>query len=616
MDPLDLLKRYYGHTSFRDGQRELIEALLSGRDALGVMPTGAGKSVCYQIPALMLPGVTLVLSPLISLMKDQVSALTQAGVPAAYLNSSLSAAQQETVLRRARAGAYKILYVAPERLEAPSFVRFADETDIPFIAVDEAHCVSQWGQDFRPSYLKIPAFIEHLPKRPTIGAFTATATADVKTDVERLLGLRKPLRLTTGFDRPNLYFDVAKPAQKLDWLLQYLRGHEAQSGIVYCATRANVERVCQSLRDAGLPATRYHAGLSDEERRQNQEDFVFDRARVMAATNAFGMGIDKSNVSYVIHYNMPKNVESYYQEAGRAGRDGSPADCVLLYSGSDVATCKYMILHSDENPELSDEDRALVQRLDMERLDQMVGYCKTDGCLRSYILQYFGEQEPPPCGRCGNCCADSSSVDITTEAQKALSCVRRIEKRFYGSLGAAMVASTLCGGKEQRVGQLGLDKLPTYGALKELSRARVRLVLDALVKQGYLQSTGGEYPVLRTTEQANDVLFDGQSVQMLVRQQDEREEHRASARKGAKPSAGYDPQNEAIFETLRAVRVKLAQEAGVPVYMIFSNATLWDMAARRPQSRSAFLQVSGVGERKADRYADAFLQALRDVTTD
>ena len=388
MEKLAALKQYFGHSGFRPGQEELVDALLAGRDVLGVMPTGGGKSMCYQLPALLLPGVALVVSPLISLMKDQVAALEQAGIPAAFINSSLTAEQYREVFRRARAGAYKILYVAPERLVTEGFLRLSASVDISLAAVDEAHCVSQWGQDFRPSYLGIAQFVSGLPRRPPVGAFTATATGAVREDIRRLLRLEDPLCVTTGFDRPNLFFDVVRPQCKAAWLADYLRSRRDQSGVVYCATRKTVEAVCGDLRAQGVAAARYHAGLEDEERRQNQEDFVYDRARVMVATNAFGMGIDKSNVSFVVHYNMPKNLESYYQEAGRAGRDGAPAECILLFSPGDVQTAKYLISAPQGGEE--QETRREVLRRDMERLEQMVGYCKTDGCLRGWFLDYFG----------------------------------------------------------------------------------------------------------------------------------------------------------------------------------------------------------------------------------
>ncbi len=415
-----LLKRYFGHSGFRPGQEALIEALLSGRDALGVMPTGAGKSVCYQLPALLLPGLTLVVSPLISLMKDQVAALCQTGIAAAYLNSSLTAEQYREVFRRAKDGTYKIIYVAPERLTAPDFLRFARETAISLLAVDEAHCVSQWGQDFRPSYLKIPGFVAALPQRPAVGAFTATATAAVKADIEKLLSLQNPLTITTGFDRPNLYFEVARPKSKDAYLRAFLAARSGQSGIIYCATRKAVEAVCDNLRQSQIAATRYHAGLTDGERKQNQEDFVYDRARVMVATNAFGMGIDKSNVSFVLHYHMPKDIESYYQEAGRAGRDGEKAHCSLLFSHRDIQTAKFLIQNAEENVALSAAEQGLVRQRDLQRLDQMAAYCKTTGCLRAYLLNYFGESAGDDCGNCGNCSGEMVRQDITLAAQKIL----------------------------------------------------------------------------------------------------------------------------------------------------------------------------------------------------
>ena len=392
--------KYFGYTAFRSSQERLIDALLSHRDVMGVMPTGAGKSICYQIPAIMLDGVTLVVSPLISLMKDQVAQLKRAGMPAAFINSSLTAAQYREVLRRAEDGRYKIIYVAPERLGTEAFLSFAMQTGIALVAVDEAHCVSQWGQDFRPSYLKIAGFVGSLPSRPVVGAFTATATAEVKNDIVMLLGLDDPLSLTTGFDRPNLYFEVAKPGNKSSYFLDLMARHSGECGIVYCATRKTVDTVCADLRRRGISAGRYHAGLDDEERRNNQEDFIQDRVTVMIATNAFGMGIDKPNVRYVIHYNMPKNMESYYQEAGRAGRDGSPSECILLFSNDDIKTAEFLIRDSEKSTDLSERERRLLARRDIERLDKMIRYCEIESCLRAYILKYFGENQK---GRCGNC---------------------------------------------------------------------------------------------------------------------------------------------------------------------------------------------------------------------
>ena len=404
VDKYQALKHYFGHDAFRPGQEKLIDALIAGHDAFGVMPTGAGKSICYQIPALVRPGITFVISPLISLMKDQVAALRSAGIPAAYLNSSLTPAQLELATERAMQGMYRIIYVAPERLEAPSFIRLAMQSKIALIAVDEAHCVSQWGQDFRPNYLRIAAFIASLPERPPVGALTATATMRVRSDIIRLLELVDPVHTLTGFDRPNLYFEVIQPKSRLETLRQIILGRRDQFGIVYCATRKTVMEVTERLQDAGVRAAAYHAGMNDEARQQSQEAFQYDRVNVMVATNAFGMGIDKSNVHYVIHYNMPKSMEAYYQEAGRAGRDGGDADCILLYSGSDIFTAKWMIEHGEPNAELTPAEQAQVKRQDYARLNAMIDYCTKEGCKRQYILRYFGEDAPEACGHCSDCC--------------------------------------------------------------------------------------------------------------------------------------------------------------------------------------------------------------------
>jgi ATP-dependent DNA helicase RecQ len=607
MDGKAVLKQYFGHTEFRAGQEPLVNALLSGRDVLGVMPTGAGKSMCYQIPALLLPGVTVVVSPLISLMKDQVTALVQAGIPAAYLNSTLTAAQYETALNRARQGAYRILYVAPERLETGGFRQLMQDLTISLVAVDEAHCVSQWGQDFRPSYLQIAAFLARLPRRPVVGAFTATATAQVSDDIVRLLELRDPLRVTTGFDRPNLSFEVVHPRQKSTYLYDYVERRKDRCGIVYCATRKTVEMVCAGLTANGISATSYHAGLADEVRRENQEDFVYDRKLVMVATNAFGMGIDKSNVSYVVHYNMPKNLESYYQEAGRAGRDGEPAECVLLFAPGDVQTAKYLIENSHDNDSLSEAEREQVLLRDRERLEKMVGYCKTTSCLRSYILEYFGQEPIPDCGNCGNCRGEYEERDITIEAKKILSAVARVEQNYSYGLGANLVIQMLRGSQAQRVLQLGLDKLSTYGIMKEVSQDSIHRYIDLLVEQGYLERTGDEYPVLRRTRRAGEVLFHGAKVAIK-----ERIPSRAE-RKGERkqPVSELSIEENSLFETLRTLRMELAQQEGVPAYVIFSNATLADMAVKRPHLRSELMEVSGVGHVKAERYGARFLKAIR-----
>ena len=598
----ELLKQYFGHSAFRPGQEALIDALLDGRDVLGVMPTGAGKSVCYQIPALMLPGITLVISPLISLMKDQVAALRQAGVAAAYINSSLSYAQYLEVLRRAKGGAYKIIYVAPERLSTEGFLAFAESAELSLLAVDEAHCVSQWGQDFRPSYLKIAEFCAALPQRPPVGAFTATATDEVKRDIVKLLELREPLELTTGFDRPNLYFSVETPGSKDVWLNAFVAERREQSGIVYCATRKNVEKVCENLQRRGFAATRYHAGLEDEERRANQEDFLYDRARVMVATNAFGRGIDKSNVSYVVHYNMPKNIESYYQEAGRAGRDGAKAECALLYAPNDVRTAKFLIENSEENESLTEKEREVIRERDLVRLVKMAGYGKTTDCLRRYILHYFGEKAPLHCNNCGNCCGKMERIDITTEAQKILSGVTRVERKYRKGLGLTLVVRMLHGSKDQHVLELGLDELPTYGILKDIDRTTIRSYIEYLIEQGYLLLTDGDYPVLCTTERAKDILFNGEQVIYFGKKREK------PVKK--KQTAARTP-NDGLYAALSALRLQIAQRESVPAFVIFSNAALQDMAAKRPQTLTEFVAVNGVGSRKAERYGEAFIDCVR-----
>ena len=605
MDKRTLFKQYFGHSEFRPGQEPLVDALLGGRDALGVMPTGAGKSVCYQLPALLLPGLTLVLSPLISLMKDQVAALSQAGIPAVYINSSLDAEEYREVYRRIRQGDCKLLYIAPERLQSEGFRRLLEELPVSLVAVDEAHCVSQWGQDFRPSYLEIAELVRSLPARPPVGAFTATATAAVRRDIETLLELRDPLRVTTGFDRPNLFFEVVRARDKDQWLHRFLAERPEQSGIVYCATRKAVDAVCASLLAQGIPAARYHAGMEDQDRRQSQEGFVYDQARVMVATNAFGMGIDKSNVGFVVHYNMPKDLESYYQEAGRAGRDGSPARCVLLYAPGDVRTAKFLITNSQETQE-GDPERL---RRDLSRLERMVAYCKTGGCLRADLLDYFGEIHKGSCGNCGNCAGDFVERDITVEAQKILSAVARVEKRYAYGLGAAVIIKLLRGSRDRRVLQLGLDQLPTHGALRGLDRDRIQRYMDHLMEEGYLRSDGEEYPVLRLTAQAGDVLFRGKRVFLRERAPE------AKSAGGTAPRAASQEADSGLLAALKALRFRLAQEAGVPAYVVFSNAALADMAALRPLDMEEFLQVSGVGRVKAERYGEAFLKAIRDWRT-
>lgn len=597
-----VLQQYFGYDDFRPGQEPLIDGILAGRDVLGIMPTGGGKSMCYQIPALLLPGLTLVVSPLISLMKDQVAALNGAGIPAALLNSSLDEASYRETCWQLRQGMHKLLYVAPERLENEGFLRLMQEQEISMIAVDEAHCVSQWGQDFRPSYLKIPDFVARLPHRPVVSAFTATATAEVQADIVQRLELIDPVKIVTGFDRPNLYFEVRRPTQKLPLLTQLVEDRAGRSGIIYCATRANVEKVCDHLRQRGIPATRYHAGLSEAERRQNQDDFQFDRAPVMVATNAFGMGIDKSNVGYVIHYNMPQSLEAYYQEAGRAGRDGSDADCILLFSPGDVRTARFLLEHGEDNEALSDRERQQVEEQGRRRLNAMVGYCKTNCCLRGYILDYFGQEHQDECGNCGNCSAATVERDVTVQARMVLSCVQRIRNHLGYPLGAAMVIRVLRGSGDKRVKELGLDSLTTYGLLRDTPRPQVHELMDYLEEQGCLH-TDPVHGGVTLTQRAGDILFRGEPVVMVLRARPVFQ----SAKKAGQPEAEED----GLFSALKALRLRVAREEGVPAYLIFSNATLADMAARAPVTMDGLLQVSGVGGYKAQRYGREFLEEIR-----
>ena len=610
---LEVLSRHFGYTQFRGAQEELIDAVLSGRDVLGVMPTGGGKSLCYQIPALLLPGITLVISPLISLMQDQVLTLKSVGVPAAYLNSSLSLEQQSLVLRNLRQGRYKILYAAPERLLGEGFLAMAREVPISLVAVDEAHCISQWGQDFRPSYLKIPEFLQTLPQRPVVSAYTATATPTVRRDIQKCLNLRNPLVKVTGFDRPNLRFEVRTPDSKRGTLLTLLALRKDKSGIVYCSTRKEVDSVCSFLLDKHFAAARYHAGLPDELRRKNQEDFLYDRKTVMVATNAFGMGIDKSNVSYVIHYNMPQSMESYYQEAGRAGRDGEPAECILLFGKRDIVTAKFLIEKSYEESELSEEDRALLKQQDMTRLWAMVDYCQTPGCLRQYILSYFGQYNTPKCGNCGNCAPPKKekppalpetpgtlgTKDITKEAQMVLSCVRRIATALGHNSTVTMTVLVLRGSKDKRLLENKLDGLSTYGLMNAYSREELREIIAQLVEQGYLDCGSGE--ILEPTPAAAEILFRGRAVTVTMEEKALRERF---------PQSGTVIADSKLLADLKALRKRLAEKEKVPAFVIFSNATLEDMAKKQPKTMDEFLTVSGIGRVKAQRYGTAFLKEL------
>ena len=605
----EILRQLYGYDTFRPGQKELIEATLSGRDVFGIMPTGAGKSVCYQVPALMLPGITLVISPLISLMKDQVSALNQMGVHAAYLNSSLTTAQYMKALQFARQGRYKLIYVAPERLLTDSFLDFARYADISLLAVDEAHCVSQWGQDFRPSYLKIREFIEVLPKRPVLAAYTATATKTVRDDCIGMLGLSHPFIKTTGFDRENLYFEVRQPADKLSELLKIMAEHRQESGIVYCATRKSVEEICDRLIREGYQATRYHAGLSDEERAKNQEDFLYDVCPVMVATNAFGMGIDKSNVRYVIHYNMPKNMESYYQEAGRAGRDGEPATCILLYAGQDVVTNQFFIEHARENDELDQAELEMVRKQDENRLRQMTFYCFTEDCLRQYMLSYFGENSAESCGNCGNCCGDFEVVDVTDAAMAMLRAVFESGSRY----GAQVLIDALRGSTSQKVRQFRLDDLSVYGSLQGMPVHTLRRILHKLYGMLLLKQEGDQYPIVKLTPEGREMLLEEVPVRITMQTPKKKRISGKKSKTGNRTESAVDVADDSLFEQLRQVRLRLAKEQHVPPYIVFSDKTLADMCRKLPKTKEEMLDVSGVGEKKYELYGETFLAAIREM---
>ena len=595
-DKLSVLKDYFGHDSFRDGQEQIVDALLDGRDTLCIMPTGAGKSMCYQIPALLFDGVTIVVSPLISLMRDQVGSLVQSGVPAAYINSSLSYPQFLRVLSNVEHGKYKIIYVAPERLLTDGFLDTCKKIKISMVAVDEAHCVSQWGQDFRPSYLKIISFVESLANRPIVGAFTATATNDVKEDIKKILRLENPFEITTGFDRPNLFFGVIKSSSKDEKLIDLIRERGDRSGIVYCATRKNVESVCELLCDNGFSAARYHAGLDEYERRKNQEDFVFDRKNIMVATNAFGMGIDKSNVTYVIHYNMPKNIESYYQEAGRAGRDGGEADCILLYSPKDVRLNRFMIENSEGNDELTIEENEQIRERDFERLKHMTFYSTTNDCLRGFILRYFGGDKKAYCGKCSNCLSVHKLVDVTIDAQKIMSCIARTGQRY----GKTVICDVLKGSKSEKILKAELNNQSTYGIMKEVTARHIFGTIDFLAEKEYI-SADNETEVLKLLPKSRDVLFGRERLVM------KKVENSEKVVKTHRPEV---PVNADLLDALKALRKSIASKKSVPAYVIFSDATLIDMCKKCPETPDEMLEVSGVGRTKLEKFGKEFLEVI------
>lgn len=584
-----------------------MDSTLSGRDVLGIMPTGAGKSICFQVPALLFPGITIVVSPLISLMKDQVSALNAAGIHAAYINSSLTERQFYKAMDFARQGRYKIIYAAPERLMTESFLALAKEVPISMVAVDEAHCISQWGQDFRPSYLKIVDFIQQLPVRPVLAAYTATATKAVKEDILCILGLQNPDVLVTGYDRKNLYFAVEKPKNKKEALLEYLRKNPEKSGVIYCNTRKTVEEVHQQLVQAGYPAVRYHAGLSEEEKKQNQEDFIYDAAPIMVATSAFGMGIDKSNVRFVIHYNMPKDIESYYQEAGRAGRDGEPGECILYYSGQDVKTNEFLIEQQVKNEEFGREEQEVIRERNYERLRKMTFYCFTNECLRDYILRYFGEYGGNYCGNCRSCLTEFQDVDVTEEASGILNMVVTSGQRY----GIQAVIDAVHGSDSAKVRQFGLQENSYYGVLKDRTIVRLRQILNDLLVKEYLWLTPGDYPVLKLGEKGREFLQEGDRVQVflkLPKEQEKAENKQKVQKKRAVENVKYPE----LFEILRQYRYQMAQKAHIPPYIIFSDKTLREMSTYLPVNREEMLEINGVGTNKYEKYGKAFENLIQD----
>lgn len=610
MNKYQVLKQYFGYDSFREGQEELIDSLLAGQDVFGIMPTGAGKSLCYQIPALMFRGITLVISPLISLMKDQVAALNQAGVYAAYLNSSLTQGQYFKALDFAKRGKYKIIYVAPERLLTDSFLDFAVHADISFVSVDEVHCVSQWGQDFRPSYLKIVEFISRLPVRPVVGAFTATATQPVREDVTRILQLHDPHIVTTGFDRSNLYFEVRTAKDKMTQVIRLLQEHEGESGIIYCITRKLVEEVYEALKARGIAVTKYHAGLSDEERRRNQDDFIYDRCSLMVATNAFGMGIDKPDVRFVIHYNMPKNMESYYQEAGRAGRDGEPSSCILLYSGQDVRTNQFFIENNRENEELSETELEEVIAKDRERLKKMTYYCYTKDCLREYMLGYFGEPAKGYCGNCSNCLQNYEEVDVSKYARIMLCCIEECRERY----GVTTILETLHGSRSEKVLRYRLNENSYYATATDISMDRLRQIVKQLLAKGYLNQTDDEYGLLKLTERSYDITVKGEQIMLKLPKEKEPVTVERRVQLKTKSSIGRRAasNNPQLYELLRSLRNETAKNMKVPAYVVFTDKTLQEMSTYLPVTRDEMLEISGVAQAKYEKYGELFMNVIRE----
>ncbi len=604
MNKTEVLKTYFGYDSFRKGQENVIDGLLAGKDVVAIMPTGAGKSLCYQVPALLFSGITLVISPLISLMQDQVKSLNEAGVHAAYINSSLTETQISKALALAAMGTYQIIYVAPERLESAAFMHFVSQVKISMVTVDEAHCISQWGQDFRPGYLKIVEFIESLPERPVVSAFTATATEEVKEDIACILKLKNPEIIVTGFDRENLYYSVEHIAGKRKdvFVMDYLKKHPRESGIIYCATRKNVDALYEILCKQGIAAARYHAGMDNGERKKSQENFIYDRAPVIVATNAFGMGIDKSNVRFVIHYNMPQSMENYYQEAGRAGRDGENANCILLFSAQDIMIGKFL-LERKEFEGIEEEDVEFLRKRDLHRLYIMEEYCKTTSCLRHYILKYFGERVTGACNNCGNCHHRYEEIDMTQDARQVINALAETKGRY----GLAIVAGTLSGANRARLKEIGADRYKSYGALSHRSEADIRLLIEQMIREGYVIQTQGDYSVLRIGD-INGLKQEDAYVG--IRKAEKKEAVSAPRMKKAKSTDVLTGAGYRLFERMKQLRLMIAREEGMPPYIVFSDKTLIDMCAKHPETEEEMLQVSGVGENKLRKYGKRFLDEI------
>lgn len=602
--PEEALKDLFGYDTFRPGQKPIIDSILSGRDTFAVMPTGAGKSLCYQIPAMLLSGITIVISPLISLMQDQVKALNDAGVSAAFINSALSESAFFETVSRAKQGMYKLIYVAPERLVTEGFLNLAKEVPISMITVDEAHCISQWGQDFRPSYTKIVEFVNLLEKRPIISAFTATATEAVREDIVCTLGLDNPYTMVTGFDRENLFFQVDKPKSKEQYIMDYIAAHPDESGIIYCATRKNVDSVYELLKEKGVSVAKYHAGMSAADRKQMQEDFVFDYTSIVVATNAFGMGIDKSNVRFVIHYNMPQSMENYYQEAGRAGRDGLDSKCILLFSPQDIVINRFLLEHK-EMADIDPADRETIKERDAKRLQVMERYCYTTECLRNYILKYFGENPSKPCEDCGNCLREFETLDMTEEAKKIINCVFEAKGRY----GKTIIIDTVAGAKTARLEEIGATGYKSYGVLASSNKKLLRRLLEQMVMEGYL--VVGDYQVIKLGDIS--ALKDSDTkVLVKITDEDKLPEKAAKPKKKAKGTESLTSAGFQLFDKLRALRLEIAREEKMPPYIVFSDKTLIDMAAKMPVNKEEMMNVSGVGENKFAKYGERFLSVIKE----